>query len=62
VQNGGRRIQREPGGKNRQPAQQAPFGLGQKIVAPVERCAQRLMTRQRRTTAGRQQPEAILQA
>jgi len=43
---GVRCLEREPAGEDTQSAQQAPFRLGQQFVAPVERCAQRLMPRQ----------------
>jgi hypothetical protein len=56
---GGGSVDVEAAGKNRQPPQHDALVLGQQIVAPVERGAQRLVTRQRGARSAREQPEAI---
>ena len=49
-----------PAGEDRQPAQQNLLPLGQQVMAPVDRRAQRTLARRRsRATVG-QQPEAVV--
>src|SRR5438445_6731150 len=57
-----RRLQREGPGEDRQATQDHPLRVGQQLVAPFECRVQRLLTRQRRPDAGREQSEAIVEA
>src|SRR5260370_30715110 len=55
-------FKRETRGENTQAAQQAPFRSPEQVIAPVERPASRLMSRQSGSTAAGQPSEAPLQA
>src|SRR5258708_3409887 len=57
----GRCLHREARRKNRYMAEQALLRGGEKIVAPVECCTERLMAGERRPTPPRQQAETIVQ-
>ena len=50
-----------PAGEHRQPAQQDLLRLGQQLVAPVHRGAQRLLPRRRGPVARGQQPEPVIE-
>jgi len=56
------RLQAEHTSKDRQATQDRALGLGQQLVAPVERRPQRLVPRQRRAAAARQQVQTIIEA
>ena len=49
------RVERESAGEHRQPLQQRALAGREQVVAPVDRCAQRLLARQRRLVAALQQ-------
>ena len=55
------RIEQEISGKYAELPQDPRFGLRKQVVAPVERRAQRLLPRQRRSPAGRQEFEPVVQ-
>ena len=57
-----RRPQCEAAGEDRQAPQDHAFGLREQVIAPVKRCPQRLVPRQRRAAATRQQVETISEA
>jgi len=57
-----RRLQCEAAGKDCQAPQDHTLGLRQQLIAPVERRPQRLVPRQRRAAAARQQVETIIEA
>ena len=48
-------FKRESCGKDREKPQQAPLRLGQQLIAPVQRCPQRLVSRQGRSSAAGEQ-------
>src|SRR5439155_3048295 len=54
-------VEREASREHRQPPQDDALRLGQQLVAPVERRAQRLLARQRRAAAACEEPEAIVE-
>ena len=51
-----------PAGEDRQAAQQALLPLGQQVMAPVDRRAQRALARRRSPATVGQQPEAVVHA
>ncbi len=55
-------VEREPAREHGEAAQQRALRLGEKVVAPVDQCAQRLLSRQRRPVAGGEQAEAVVDA
>ena len=55
------RIEREPAGEHRQPAEQDPLGLGEQRVAPLDRAAQRALPRCGRAAPRREQPEHVVE-
>src|SRR5438477_283076 len=55
------RLDGEAAGEDRETAQHDALGFRKHVVAPVERRAQRLLTRQRGTRSAREQSEAITQ-
>ncbi len=57
-----RGFERKVARKNRKPPEQHSLWLGQQFVAPVDQRAQRLLPRERRAVAARQQPETVVQA
>src|SRR5262249_45802022 len=62
ARDGGGCLEREASGEDSQPAQQTALRLRQKLIAQVERRAERLVPRQRRSVAGGQKSETIVQA
>jgi hypothetical protein len=55
-------LEREASGENRETVEHGSLALGEQFVAPVERGAQRLLARKRRSAPSREQLEAVLQA
>ena len=56
-----RGVERAPAGEHRQSIEQAALAFEEKLVAPVNDCTQRLLTRHRGARATRQQAEAIVE-
>ena len=56
------RLERTPRREDRQPSEDGPLRLGQEVVAPVDRGAQRLMPRDRRPASAGQEAEAVVEA
>jgi hypothetical protein len=55
-----RRLQRAPTREDSQMAQRPLLPTGQQLIAPVERCMQRLVPRRRRPSAAGQQSEPVI--
>src|SRR5262249_9145240 len=55
------RPQGDPTGEAGEPPQQRTLGLGEQLVAPVQRRPQRLLSRRRRPASPREQADAIIQ-
>ena len=56
------RLYRPPASEDREPHQQAAFGIGQQLVAPVDCRFERPMTRNSRPTVAHEQAKAIVQS
>ena len=56
------RLEARPAGEGGQPPEDDPLRLGQQVVAPVDRGAQRLVTSGRGPAAARQEPEPVVEA
>ena len=58
---GDRCFQRKLAGEDAQPTQYRALCFRKQLIAPVERCTERLMPRQSRSPAARQKPEAVVE-
>jgi hypothetical protein len=55
-------LERKAAGEDCQPPQHGALLRGQQVVAPVEGCAQRLLSRRRGARSAREQFETVVQA
>jgi hypothetical protein len=53
---------RKVAGENGKPPHHQALGLGQQLIAPIERCTQCLVPRQSRSAAAGQHSQAVIQA